>query len=87
MFTDILADLTMFHISDYTCSAKGKYISQHGGLLTYVDNSYIYEDIIIPIQSSIWEGQFLKLHSNDNGKNLFVGNPNTLTKYKLTFKK
>ena len=60
------ADLTMFHISDYTISAKGKYISQHGGLLTYVHNSYIYEDIIIPIQSNIWEGQFLKLHSNDN---------------------
>ena len=30
--------------------------------------------IIIPIQSNIWEGQFLKLHSNDNGKNLFVCN-------------
>ena len=53
MFTDILADLTMFHISDYTCSAQGKYISQHGGLLIYVHNSYIYEYIIIPIQSNI----------------------------------
>ena len=64
----------MFHISDYTCSDKGKYISQHGGLFTYVHNSYIYEDIIINIQSDNWEGQFLKLHSNDNGKNLFVCN-------------
>ena len=77
------ADLTMFHISDYSCSAKCKYISQHGGLLTYVHNCYTYEDIIISIQSNIWEGQFLKLHSNDNGKNLFVSNiyrpPNTLT--------
>ena len=77
MFTDILADLTMFHISDYTSSAKGKYISQHGGLFIYVHNSYIY------IQSDIWEGQFLKLHGNDNGKNLSVCNiyipPNTLT--------
>ena len=73
-----LTDLTTFYISDYNSSAKGKYISKHGGLLTYVHNFYLYEDIIIPIQPNIWEGQFLTLHSNDNGKNLFVCNTDLL---------
>ena len=49
------ADLSQFIIPSYTCIAQGKHCSLHGGLITYIHNSYEYDKYTLPVQSNLWE--------------------------------
>jgi hypothetical protein len=67
------ADMTLFQIPDYNCITQGKYCSAHGGLAIYLHHDYLYEKIILPEKSEIWEGLIVKI-INKNGKNILICN-------------
>ena len=69
------ADLSVFELEDYSCIARGKYCSEHGGLITYVHKKYDFTLYTIPVQSNIWEGLFISILNNKkNSKNLYICN-------------
>ena len=58
------ADLSVFELEDYICIARGKYCSEHGGLITYVHKKYDFTLYTILVQSNIWEGLFISILNN-----------------------
>ena len=68
------ADLTQFHIPNYTCIAKGKSSSQHGGLMTYIHNDYNYEKYTSPDHSNTWEDLVIRILNKNNNKDIYLCN-------------
>ena len=68
------ADMTLFQIPNFNLIIQGKHCSQHGGLAIYLNELYKYETINLPDKSKIWEGLFIKIPRNTNGKNIYLGN-------------
>ena len=60
-------DISLFIIPNYTCIVKPKHCSEHGGLVTYLHESFTYE-IYNFTKSAIWEGLIIKILGNDNEK-------------------
>ena len=55
--------------------AKGKYCSNHGGLLTYVHKDFYWENIAINDETTVWENLFVKVrHKTLGSKTQIVGN-------------
>ena len=55
--------------------AKGKYYSNHGGLLTYVHKDFYWENIAINDKTTVWENLFIKVrHKTPGSKTQIVGN-------------
>ena len=67
------ADLSQFQIPNYTCIAQGKYCSQHGGLITYINNKYIFYKLTLPVKSNLWEGLVVCVSDHD-GKTIHICN-------------
>ena len=59
IFIDLPVNNT--HFPEYQLISKGKYCSNHGGLLIYVHNDYLWEPIIIKEQTTGWENLFIKV--------------------------
>ena len=68
------ADLTQFHIPNYTCIAQGKSSSQHGGLMTYIHNDYNYEKYTSPDHSNTWEDLVVRILNKNNNKDIYLCN-------------
>ena len=68
------ADLTQFHIPNYTCIAQGKSSSQHGGLMTYIHNDYNYEKYTSPDHSNTWEDLVIRILNKNNHKDIYLCN-------------
>ena len=51
----------MFELPDYQLISKGKYCSNHGGLLIYVHNDYYCEPLTIKEGTTGWENFLSKL--------------------------
>ena len=67
------ADLSQFQIPSYTCIAQGKYCSQHGGLITYINNKYNFSKLTLPVKSNLWEGLVVRV-SDQDGKAIHICN-------------
>ena len=66
---------TLFELPDYQLIAKGKYCSNHGGLLLYVHNDYSWEPITIKEDTTGWENLFIKIkHKSPGSKVNIIGN-------------
>ena len=69
------ADLSQFIIPNYTCIAQGKHCSQHGGLITYIHNSYEFDKYTLPVQSNLWEALVIRIMNTEkNGKHIHICN-------------
>ena len=68
-------DLALYQINNYSCISQGKFCSQHGGLVIYLHSNYTYE-LVSPVSSRplTWEGLFIKILNNGNGKFIYLGN-------------
>ena len=65
----------MFKLPDYQLVSKGKYCSNHGGLLLYVQNDYSWEPITIKEDTTGWENIFIKInHKSPVSKVNIIGN-------------
>ena len=65
----------MFELPDYQLISKGKYCSNHGGLLMYVHNDYYWEPITIKEGTTGWENLFIKIRNKSPGsKTNIIGN-------------
>ena len=68
-------DTSLFNIPNYQLVAKGKYCSNHGGLLTYVHKDFYWENMVINNDTSVWENLFIKVrHKTPGSKTQIVGN-------------
>ena len=69
------SDTSLFDIPNYQLVAKGKYCSNHGGLLTYVHKDFYWENIAINDETTVWENLFIKVrHKTPGSKTQIVGN-------------
>ena len=69
------SDTSLFDIPNYQLVAKGKYCSNHGGLLTYVHKDFYWENIAINDETTVWENLFIKArHKTPGSKTQIVGN-------------
>ena len=65
----------LLELPEYQLISKGKYCSNHGGLLIYVHNDYLWAPIIIREQTTGWENLFIKVkHKSPGSKNTIIGN-------------
>ena len=65
----------IFELPDYQLISKGKYYSNHEGLLIYVHNDYYCEPITIKEGTTGWENLFIKIRHNSPGsKTNMIGN-------------
>ena len=73
---DCNANVDLYRLNKYNLISKGKYVSEHGGLLIYlhVDFEYdILEDSIV--HTTGWEQLFLKIrHKNPDSEKYIIGN-------------
>ena len=68
---DCNANIDLYRLNNYNLISKGKYVSEHGGLLIYPYD--ILEDIIG--HTTGWEQLFLKIrHKDPNSKKYIIGN-------------
>ena len=65
--------MSLLQIPNYSCISQNKHCSEHGGLMIYLHEKYQYEIYNIS-QSSVWEGMFVKVICNRNGKYLYLAN-------------
>ena len=63
---DEAADLSLFHIPNYSCVARGFSCSQHGGLATYIHQSYNFDCYETSFKPNTWESLVVKILSNNN---------------------
>ena len=63
-------------IDGYNCihQSKRSDCSNHGGLITYVDNNYEVERIDIKNDSPLWENLFVSIKGTRHNKDIIVGN-------------
>ena len=52
-------DMSLYKIQNYSCISKGKYCSQHGGLVIYLHQNYNFE-VLITEKSKDWGVYFSK---------------------------
>ena len=65
----------MFEFSDYQLISKGKYCSNHEGLLIYAHSDYYCEPSTIKEGTTGWENLFIKIRHNSPGsKANMIGN-------------
>ena len=62
----------MFELPDYQLIAKGKYYSNHRGLLLYVHNDYSWEPITIKEDTTGWENFFIKIKHKSPGSKVNI---------------
>ena len=66
---------SLYDLPNYQLISRGKYCSNHGGLITYVHNDYNWEHLNVKDQTTGWENLFLKItHRTQNTKKYIIGN-------------
>ena len=68
------SDASLYNISGYQLIHKGKSCSEHGGLITYLDEEYSYTVRDLMIASDLWEGLFTNKQHEHLPQNLTLGN-------------
>ena len=68
------SDLSLFQIAGYQCISQGKKCSQHGGLITYIDENYLATVINVDNTSQIWESQFILVKDIECDNEIVIGN-------------
>ena len=63
---------SLYDLPNYQLISRGKYCSNHGGLITYVHNDYNWEHLNVKDQTTGWENLFLKItHRTQNTKKIY----------------
>ena len=66
---------SLFDLPNYQLISRGKYCSNHGGLITYIQYDFNWEPVSIKDQTTGWENLLAKLsHNSQNSKKYIVGN-------------
>ena len=66
---------SLFDLPNYQLISRGKYCSNHGGLITYINNDFNWEPVSIKDQTTGWENLFIKIsHNSQNSKKYIIGN-------------
>ena len=66
---------SLYDLPNYQLISRGKYCSNHGGLITYVRNDDNWEHLNVKDQTTGWENLFLKItHRTQNTKKYIIGN-------------
>ena len=69
------SDTSLFNIPNHQLVAKGKYCSNHRGLLTYVHKDFYWVNIAINDVTTVWENLFIKIrHKTPGSKAQIIGN-------------
>ena len=68
------ADLSLLQTDGFRCYSQGKRCSAHGGLLTYISEDLHASKINMNIDSTVWEGLFIRIKDLENQKDLVLGN-------------
>ena len=68
------ATTASIQLENYTCIPQGKYCSQKGGLVTYVNSDYDAFKSIIGSQSDSWEGLYVDIKNEATKFHLVLGN-------------
>ncbi len=64
-----------FHINNYHRIGTPTHVSTHGGLLTYVHDTYSHKRLSLADPSDLWEHQFIQLtHKHTTAHKLLLGN-------------
>ena len=73
---DSNADFSQINIEGYNVFAEGKRseCSEHGGLITYIDENLEAYKMEIKNDSSCWENLFVSINPNQHSKELIIGN-------------
>ena len=66
-------DYSLLSLENYTLISKSKHASAHGGLITFVHNSYQAKIIFTTPPSTNWEGLFIQV-ACPSGKDIVIGN-------------
>ena len=65
----------LYDLPNYQLISRGKYCSNHGGLITYAHNNYNWEPLNVKDQTTGWENLFVKItHRSQNTKKYVIGN-------------
>ena len=65
----------LYDLPNYQLISRGKYCSNHGGLITYVHNNYNWEPLNVKDQTTECENLFVKItHRSQNTKKYIIGN-------------
>ena len=74
-------NVQLFELHSYQLVSKGKYCSNHGGLLIYVHNDFLWEPLDIRENTTGWENLFIKIrHKSLGSKPYIIGNVYRLPK-------
>ena len=74
-------NVQLFKLHSYQLVSKGKYCSNHGGLLIYVHNDFLWEPLDIRESTTGWENLFIKIrHKSLGSKPYIIGNVYRLPK-------
>ena len=65
---------SLYNIPGYQLIHKGRSCSEHGGLMTFLDEEYSYTVRDLMIASDLWEGLFINIHHEHLPQNLTLGN-------------
>ena len=66
---------SLFDLPNYQLISRGKYCSNHGGLITYIHNDFNWEPVSIKDQTTGWENLLVKIsHNSQNSKKYIIGN-------------
>ena len=71
-----MSDYSLVAIDGYKCIHQSKQAecSNHGGVITYVENKYEVDRLCIKNDSSLWENLFVSIKGTGHNKDVIVGN-------------
>ena len=70
------SDLSLVQVDGNNCFYRDKRpeCSNHGGLITYVDDNFEANDLCIRNESSVWENLFVQIKGTGHSRDMIVGN-------------
>ena len=70
------SNLSSVQIDGYNCFYRDKRpeCSNHGGLITYVDDNFEANDLCIRNESSVWENLFVQIKGTGHSRDIILGN-------------
>ena len=68
------AELSLFNIPNFNCISRGKYVSQHSGLMIYVHDKFTFSVYNPCITPDTWECQIINIRTNNNDNKIFIVN-------------
>ena len=66
---------SLFALPNYQLISRGKYCSNHGGLITYIHNDFNWEPVSMKDQTTGCENLFIQIsYNSQNSKKNIIGN-------------